>query len=89
MTTGELTERAQDLHVADHNGPSDQRLNPSNTIVQPTSYTDAVRLVPTEDPGMFIGVQRTQRRLNVKTFDNEYPARGSADMKLVAQWKGK
>ena len=89
MTTGELTERAQDLHVADHNGPSDQRLNPSNTIVQPTSYTDAVRLVPTEDPGMFDGVQWTLRRLNVKTFDNEYPARGSAESRLIAHWKWK
>ena len=43
-------------------------------MVQPTSYTDAVRLVP-EDPSIFFGVQRTLRRLKVKDFDNEYPAR--------------
>jgi hypothetical protein len=62
-------------------------LNPSNIKVQPTPYTGAVRLVPTEDPVIFIGVQRTLRRLKIKTFDNEYPARGSADMQLVPHWK--
>ena len=89
MTTGEPTGTPTSPSCCEPVDPRDGALKAPNTRVQPTPYTGAVRLVPTEDPVIFIGVQRTLRRLNVKTFDNEYPARGSADVKLVAHWKWK